>query len=514
MKNTINKYITCLFSRLEQMPRSSQSLSRHSISGVGIVAHSLLLVLLFSACAKQIEIKPEYQLDGSSPLATITEADNVLTGAYDAFQSGDYYSSAGIGPFSIAPDISSDDLIETHESLGNEQATAEWTYIPTDNTVRTPWLGAYGIISGVNIILRDIDNIASQDPKAARRIKGQALAIRAHVHFDLLRLYGESLDGNSTAKGVPYVTTFDVNAKPGRNTVKESYDKILADLSEAATQLSGELDKPINTATDKSRVDWLVVKAMQARVYLYAGQWQAAADAATAVISRKALSTIDEFPAIWNDESVAEVLWSVSFESVGDGAVYDNVYFARGNRSAYRPAQGLTTLYDQSNDVRYGAYMATVGDLNGTPHSPRLIVVKHLGKGNKTDGVVNWKAYRVAELYLIRAEANFKLTKESNALSDLNTLRENRIDGFTPGAETGTALWNAILTERRKELAFEGTRFFDFKRWNKTAINRCASNTDSPSTICSLASNNKGWAWPIPFNETNVNPNLKQNEGY
>ncbi len=96
------------------------------------------MVLLFSACAREIDIKPEYQLDGSSPLATIVDADNVLTGAYDAFQTGDYYSSAGIGPFSISPDISSDDLIESDESLGNEQSTAEWTYIPTDNTVRTP----------------------------------------------------------------------------------------------------------------------------------------------------------------------------------------------------------------------------------------------------------------------------------------------------------------------------------------------------------------------------------------
>lgn len=477
-------------------------------------ASFFLLLVLFTACAKQIEIKPEYQLDGSSPLASIAEADNALTGAYDAFQAGDYYSSGGIGPFSIAPDIMSDDLIETNESLGNEQSTSEWTYIPTDGTVRTPWLSAYAIISGVNIILRDIDNIASQDPKAARRIKGQALAIRAHVHFDLLRLYGESLEGNSTAKGIPYITTFDVTAKPGRSNVKESYDKILADLSEAATQLSGELDKPINTATNKSRVDWLVVKAMQARVNLYAGLWQAAADAATAVISRTSLSTIDEFPFIWNDESVAEVLWAVSFESVQDGAVYDNVYFARGNRGAYRPAQGLTALYDQANDVRYGSYMAQVGDLNGTPHAPRLIVVKHIGKGTKTDGVVDWKAYRVGELYLIRAEANFRLTKQSDALDDLDELRRNRIDGFTQGSETGNAILTAILTERRKELAFEGHRFFDFKRLNKSPINRCASNTNSPSTICSLLSNSRSWAWPIPFNETNVNPNLRQNDGY
>lgn len=475
---------------------------------------SLFFLLLLTACTKKIEQKPDYQLDGSSPLASIKEADNVLTGAYDAFQSGDYYSSAADGAFSIVPDIMGDDLIQTKESLGNEQSMSEWTVVPTDGEVKSPWLSAYNIISGVNIILRDIDNIASQDTKAARRIKGQALAIRAHVHFDLLRLYGESLDGNSAAKGVPYVTKFDITAKPARNTVKETYDKVLADLNEAATILAGELDKPINTADDKTHIDWLVVKAMQARVNLYAGLWQPAVDAATAVITRKAISNIDDFPFIWNDESTEEVLWSVSFESVLDGAVYDNVFFASGNRNTYRPAQGLTALYDQANDVRYSSYMANVGTLNGTVKPPRLIVSKHLGKGNATDGIVNWKAYRVAEMYLIRAEANFKLNKQGDALDDINTIRENRINGFTPGTETGNALWTAILTERRKELAFEGHRFFDFKRWNKTPINRCPSNTDTNSTICSLPSNSRSWAWPVPFNEIIANPNVIQNDGY
>lgn len=475
----------------------------------------LLAVVLIPSCSKKIDIKPEYQLDGSSPLATIKEADNVLTGAYGGFLTGDYYRSNGpSGAYSVVPDIMGDDLIETRESLGNYQTQAEWRYVSTEDDIQATWLNAYNIISGVNIILRDIDNIASQDPKAANRIKGQALAIRAHVHFDLLRYFGESLDGNSAARGIPYVTKFDVTAKPARSTVKESYDKILADLADAATILSGELDKPINTEGDKTRIDWLVVKAMQARVNLYAGQWQAAADAATAVMNQRALSSIDEFPSIWNDESVEEVLWSVSFGNLQDGVVYDNVFFARGNRNAYRPAQGLTALYDQVNDVRYNAYMAMVGTLNAIVRTPRLVVIKHLGKGTKTDGVVNWKVFRVAEMYLIRAEANFRLNKQPEALDDLNKLRDHRIDGFTPGTETGNALLTAIMNERRKELAFEGHRFFDFKRWNKTPINRCASNTDSPSTICSLPANSRSWAWPIPFNETIVNTNIQQNDDY
>jgi hypothetical protein len=475
-----------------------------------ITAATVLLV----ACTKKIDLKPAFQLDGSSPLTTIAEADNVLTGAYDGFRNGDYYSGAGSGALSLVPDIMGDDLIESLESLGNFRVLAEWRYASNEPNIGSTWLNAYNIISSVNIILRDIDAIAAKDPKAAARIKGQALAIRAHVHFDLLRLFGESLDRNSTARGVPYVTTFDVTAKPSRSNVKESYDKILADLDLAYTTLSGELDKPISSSSNRTRIDAVAVKAMQARVNLYGGQWQAAADAATIVIAQRPLSNISTFPLIWTDETNAEVVWAVSFNSLQDGVPYDNVFFARGNRSTYRPAQGLTSLYNQANDVRYNSYVAQVGELNGISKPTRLIVIKHLGKAGATDGVVNWKVYRTAEMYLIRAEANFKLTKETDARNDLNTLRANRIAGFVPGGETGQVLLNAILTERRKELAFEGHRFFDLKRLNKTPIDRCASNTNTLSTVCSLPSNSRAWAWPIPFNETNVNTNIEPNDGY
>jgi hypothetical protein len=144
------------------------------------------------------------------------------------------------------------------------------------------------------------------------------------------------------------------------------------------------------------------------------------------------------------------------------------------------------------------------------------VVSKHIGRDLTTNrnGVVNWKIFRVAEMYLIRAESYYRLSKETEARNDLNTLRTARIAGFTPGTETGVALLAAIQLERRKELAYEGDRFFELKRLNKTAINRCPSTIDSPSTICSLSSTNRAWTWPIPFDELNVNPNMTQNPGY
>lgn len=472
------------------------------------------VTLFFFSCSKQIDIKPEFQLDGTKPLATLEEADNVLTGAYNGFLGDGYFDANGPttgGPFSCFPDLMSDDLIETFESLGNYRALAEWTYVANDPYVNNTWISTYSIISAVNIILRDIDALAGGGQASANKIKGQALAIRAMVHFDLLRYFAPSFDRNSTEPGVAYVKTFDPNAKPARNTVKECYDNILADLNAAVTALSGDIGSPINSASSRSRIDLAGVRAIQARVNVYAGQWQDAINAANAVIAARPLSDMSSFPQIWTDESADEVIWSVSFESLTDGAPYDNVFFARGNRNSYRPAAGLVSLYNTANDIRYSTYMGVVNSNTG---SPRLIVWKHLGKGTKTDGVVNWKAFRTAEMYLIRAEAYFKLSNETAARNNLDAIRGARIAGFVSGGETGTALWDAITTERRKELAFEGHRFFDFKRWNKSPINRCASNTNSPSTICSLASASRAWAWPVPFNELTANSNMTQNAGY
>lgn len=467
-------------------------------------------MILIASCAKKIDIEPEFVLDGSTPLATLEEAENALTGTYSGFIRAGYYdggeSNLAGGAFSEYADLMSDNLIESRESLGNFRGVAEWTYVSNTDDMTFAWQAAYRIISGANIILRDIDNLASENQRVANRIKGQALAIRAYVHFDLMRYFATTFERSSGDLAVPYLKTFDVNAKPARNTVKEVYDNIFADLTAAVAALS-DIDQPINTSA-RSKIDLLTVRAMQAKVNFYAAQWQDAINAASIVIAAKPLAARDEFPLIWTDESNAEVLWAASFETPADGAPYQNVFAVATGRAEFKPAAQFVALFDQANDIRYSSYFMNLGG--------RLVVSKHIGRDLSTNlnGVVNWKVFRVAEMYLIRAEANYRLNKEGDALADLNAIREARIEGFTPGTESGAALLSAIQLERRKELAYEGDRFFELKRLNKTPINRCASSIDTPSTICSLSSTSRAWTWPIPFDEINVNPNVVQNPGY
>jgi hypothetical protein len=166
------------------------------------------------------------------------------------------------------------------------------------------------------------------------------------------------------------------------------------------------------------------------------------------------------------------------------------------------------TTYDQVNDVRFSSYFQS-----RTP-GPRLVLSKYLAKAAQVprpDGVVNFKAFRTGEMYLIRSEANARkgAGSQATALADLNVLRTARINAFVPGTETGAALITAIELERRKELVCEGHRWFDLKRTTKT-INR-----SSCSVFCTLDPSNRAWTWPIPIDEINANPNIvPQNPGY
>jgi hypothetical protein len=464
---------------------------------------AILITASLASCKKIIEAEPTHQLDGSTRFETIEDFDFALTGAYALFRSGNYYGG-GSNAFVNLPDMLSDNLNETSESLGNYQTLSTWRYAEDESNIGATWQAAYRIISQANLLLRDIDIFSATEGGAVNRIKAQALAIRALAHFDLLRYWVEDYDRNSTKPGIPYITVFDYEQKPPRGTVKETYDHIEADLEMARALINNGLDKAIN-ATGKAYIDIQGVNAIMARVFLYSNQLDSAIKYSTFVINSIPLASRTNFPNIWTDASTSEVVWSVSFNA-GEGRIGDPVYFVPNNRSSYRPNPTLVSMYDPVNDVRYVSYFQV--------RSNRLVVSKYLAKAaqvSRPDGITNFKAFRTGEMYLIRAEAYARKggANEVTALADLNTLRATRIAGFVAGVETGTALINAIALERRKELICEGHRWFDLKRTTKT-ISR--SNC---TVFCTLDAANRAWTWPLPIAEINANPSiLPQNTGY
>ncbi|MFT3981692.1 MAG: RagB/SusD family nutrient uptake outer membrane protein [Ferruginibacter sp.] len=476
------------------------------------VCLAFLLCGGFAACKKAIDIEPTHTANGETIFKNISDYEAALTAAYSRLLSVNYYGSTNSSnAFVTLSDMMTDNIYETGESLGNYTNFSRWTYTADDANIEATWPAAYLVIQQCNLTLRGIDKFAATDPGAVNRIKAQAIALRAFVHFDILRYWGEGTDRNSTLKGIPYVGKFDIELKPSRSTVKETYDSIIKDLDAARVMMQDmddDIQSPTSTAgTARAYIDEMGVNAILARVYNYAGVNDSAIKYATLAIDARPLASRTNFPLIWQDASTSEVIWSVKFTPLNSG-VGDNVYYAIGNRASYRPTANLIALYDQANDIRYSSYFA-LRPLRGVN---RLVLTKYLAKQAQLatpDGIVDFKAIRTGEMYLIRAEAYANKSQDVPALADLNTLRAARISGFVAGTETGAALTTAIFNERRKELVCEGQRWFDLKRTSRL-INRTTNCAD----FCTLPADAREWAWPVPQKEILANGNLLQTEGY
>lgn len=484
----------------------------------------LSCALLLSACEKVIDIEPEYVKDGSQIFTKLDDYEHALTGAYSLFRRVGYYGNGAqtTGTWSVLPDMMSDNLVRTAEDLGNWQTQTNFVYTADENDIEVAWLAAYSVISQANLVLRNIEQFSTTDAKRVNRIKGQALAIRGMAHFDVLRYWGESFDRNSTALGVPYKKAVNIDEFPSRLTVKETYDNIFADLKEAENLL-GDVDKAINSGSSRAYIDQLATRALLARVNLYAKDYAEAERYATLVIDARPLASKEDFPAIWRDASVDEVIWSVTF-SAGEGSPSSNVHIGSSNRNRFRPSFELLDTYNKQEDIRFPVYFATRATGAGAPVEPavngtstsRWIVNKYLTRSTTLDNLVNWKVLRTGEMYLIRAEARAMQNNDSEATADLNDLRAARITDYTgpllPYA--GQELLDQIALERRKELFAEGHRWFDLKRTVRL-VDR-SSDPGLSSTTVTLPSNAREWAWPIPTVEIVANKNIadQQTNGY
>ena len=468
-------------------------------------------LLVVSACEKMIGIEPQYAREGSRIFTSLQDYEFALTGAYALLRATGYYGSGGetAGTWSELPDMMGDNLVQTGEDLANWEKQVNWVYAADEPDIATAWISAYAVIAQANLCLQGIDKFAQgQDVKAVNRIKGQALALRARVHFDLLRFWGEAYDRQSAKLGIPYKAEVDTEARPSRLTVKQSYDRIFADLQQAETLLQ-QVDKAPNAGPIRAYLDLLAVQALLARIHLYAGEYAAAESYASRVIPALPLASKAAFPAIWQDASQEEVIWTIPFNA-GEGSPAAGIHLSSVNRNRFRPAAALENAYDQAHDIRFAAYF---GDrqLEGVN---RRIFTKFYSRGAAPDNLVNWKAIRTGEMYLIRAEARARQgeVKAQQGLADLNALRAARIHQYAPAALAGQALLAAIALERQKELVAEGHRWFDLKRTTRT-INRREADM---ATSSSLAAGAREWTWPIPSGEMDANPAIstQQTAGY
>ncbi len=358
----------------------------------------------------------------------------------------------------------------------------------TEYPSSTVYYGYYERIKGCNAVLDHIDDAIG--PQAEKdRVKAEALAIRAFYYFQLVNLYGEPYNYNKNALGVPLKLTsaMDENYMP-RDMVSKIYNMIVADLQEAA-----RLTDPLPIIRKDYHINQPAIHILLSRVYLYMEDYQECVKEVEKVITMG--GTLLNMP----------VLTASSYSII----TYDNPeveWLYGGNPiidvSAYVVAPELRALYDETNDKRF-AYYGFVPQWNGS-----ILIYK------TTRGTTELsQAIRTGEAYLNRAEAYALSGNATEALKDLNELRQNRIKNYTKvSGLTGQALVDEIRLERRKELCFEGHRWFDLRRYGMPSISHLYKNEKGESIYkYTLAEKDPMYTLPFPACLVLRNPALKQN---
>ena len=417
----------------------------------------LFLALTVLSCNVLDQVSPNDVADGRV-FDSEDGANAALIGLYSSMQSRDYYG----GYFPLVADLYSDigtaggfDNVALDEINILEVTTSN---IITENI----WLSLYATIAGANAIIERVGTVSDPGFTQSEKdhIKGQALAIRALAHFDLLRMFGEHWN-NASAFGVPVVTKIQkASDVVARSTVAAVYDAVLTDLT-AATGLVDEGDR------SKEFLNTVAIKALTARVHLYRGNKIAAATLATEVIDDGQYELVDggNIKKIYaSPYQSSESLFELTFD-IQNRSAYNAATFSRTNalrtEVLFLAERSMADFFaDRPGDVRAEFLDFENNDESILPDGRSL---KYRGEETRDNPAY---VIRLAEVYLIRAEAK-GLT---GGLTDLNAVRTSRGLPELTAEELGGAngFIEAILDERKAELNFEGNRMFDLARTGRT----------------------------------------------
>ncbi len=495
-----------------------------------------LLVLFVStgylACTDEIEeLQPFTEGNPDTFFNSIATFQSGVNGVYS--QLINLYESPSAGMQGM-PDIVSDNVILVQTGRRSNQVYYDFNYNPNTGAVGQAtneasaiplyWSEGYEAVNAANLVIGALDNLPDSPEKD--NIRGQLLAARAWAHFELVRVYAQIPTQSANANGSPGVVylkvedgdTGDPFAQPARETVQSNYTEIIGDLLEAS-QLIG-------TDNGEGRLDRNGVFGLLSRIYLYMGNYQEALDAANEVTTTIAPidAPTDNLQQVYQDASSAGLVIELAINTATE-TTNNNVGVLYSQSTADDDTGEIeTTISEYAIDFQFFAdidpndlrrnVIQFVGTNQGNDYNA---VLKFLGETGQINGRVDIKVMRAAEVLLNKAEAQFELGEEADALATLDILRNDRYTSFT-GGESGAALEAAIQFERRVELCFEGHRFFDLKRRGediqRSAFGDIIDGSGTPATTPLISAGDFRFQWPIPIAEINANPNLAQNAGY
>tara|TARA_R110002033_G_scaffold2424_3_gene16889 strand:- start:73378 stop:74730 length:1353 start_codon:yes stop_codon:yes gene_type:complete len=447
----------------------------------------LFLLLGFISCTDFVEVEPpKNNLISESVFEDPATVESALAHIY--FQMRDQSMVSGNDGLSTLMGIYTDELVYYLFDPNNVQLY-QHNVLPSNGTLTSWWSTSYSLIYAANDIIKGVENSKALSPEHKAKFKGQALFVRGYMHSLLGSLYGN----------VPYSTTpnYLENNKISRLPVAIVYEQCIQDVIEAVTLLDTD-----DATGERVIPNQATANALLARLYLYTENWEMAEITATKLINAYPLETDITNVFLKN---ASGTLWQFKPNGISD----QNTYEANQFSIRFIPGQifALTnTLLDafESGDLRRDNWVGAHTSSDGL--TTLNFAYKYKSLFSEEESLEYSVVFRLAEQYLIRAEARAHLGNSIGSQTDLNAIR-NRAGLPNTDASTTEELIAAILQERFVELFTEyGHRWFDLKRLGR------AKNTLAP-----LKTNWKDTdlLFPIPETELEVNPNLKpQNLGY
>jgi tetratricopeptide (TPR) repeat protein len=351
----------------------------------------------------------------------------------------------------------------------------------------------YDVIKDCNIIM---DNIEEKESRLAKDVLGTAYALRGICYYNLLRDFCEPPVGNMQGLGVPLVTKFDMEAKPLRSTIENTYKRAEADMLMA---ISYQIEDPM------FRFNTDIMEGYLARLYFWVGNWTKAAEYAGYVLTK--------YPLL-NGSAYTEMLGS-EITRKGNilikGGILTDSNFSMQNSSTKSNLEGravskrfIDVFVEKEADIRYGLSF-----------TKKRVNSKNL-----------FSCLRSAEMQMILAESLYHSESDTEALAALNEFRRNRIEGVEdytmetlPAVNPNelikedvygnelTPLLNAILNERRKEFYMEGDRWYELKRNGRPEF--WAAKQGRKYTTMKFM-----YTFPLPVGDVELVDGLIQNPGY
>ena len=428
------------------------------------------------SCSDFLDQKPDNYISDAAVIQTLSSAKAALNGAYHDLASSSYY---GGQYFDAGVNLAADNVTWTG-SLNYYYDFDTHQYSAENQLLSYAWYAIYATVNQTNQVIDKVTVLNDGSESERRRIIAEVTVIRSLAFFDLARTWGNiPVVKQATSSPTQFDGVKQTKAKDVYQLVVDDVLAIYNDLSESS---------------DRVHVTRSAADAFLARVYLYLEQWDKAEQYASKVIDNGnyALGTIQD---LIDNKETAESIWELAYSSSFTNQ--QSTYWRspdQGGRHEWGPSKELVQLL--ADPTVGGDRKAFYQDFSSA-QVPDYYVGTLYHRSTLDDDVI---IFRLAEQYLIRAEARANQQNVSGALSDLNIIRRRANISEIVDVASTQELLNLIADERRVELALEPHRWFDLIRTGK------AESVLGIKTYQTI--------FPIPYNDIQADKDLVQNDNY